>query len=56
MHNLTVKSTGVAVITPFDANGSVNHDALARIIHFLIDSGIDSVSYTHLTLPTRLSV
>ena len=41
MHKLTVKSTGVAVITPFDANGSVNHDALARIIHFLIDSGID---------------
>ena len=41
MHKLTVKSTGVAVITPFDANGSVNHDALARIINFLIDSGID---------------
>lgn len=41
MHKLTVKSTGVAVITPFHADGSVDHDALARIIHFLIDSGID---------------
>ena len=41
MHKLTVKSTGVAVITPFHADGSVDHDSLARIIHFLIDSGID---------------
>jgi 4-hydroxy-tetrahydrodipicolinate synthase len=41
MHKLTIKSTGVAVITPFDAEGSVDHDALARIIHFLIDNGID---------------
>lgn len=41
MHKLTVKSTAVAVITPFCADGSVDHDALARIIHFLIDSGID---------------
>ena len=41
MHKLTVKSTGVAVITPFNTDGSVDHDALARIIHFLIDSGID---------------
>jgi len=41
MHKLTIKSTGVAVITPFDADGAVDHDALGRIIHFLIDSGID---------------
>ena len=41
MHKLSVKSTGVAVITPFHSDGSVDHDALARIIHFLIDSGID---------------
>lgn len=41
MHKLTLKSTGVAVITPFDADGAVDHDALARIIHFLIDQGID---------------
>ena len=38
MHKLTIKSTGVAVITPFDADGAVDHDALGRIIHFLIDS------------------
>ncbi len=41
MHKLKVKSTGVAVITPFHADGSVDHDALTHIIHFLIDSGID---------------
>ena len=29
------------MITPFDADGTVDHDALARIIHFLIDQGID---------------
>ena len=34
-------STGVAVITPFNADGSVDHAALARIIHFLLDKGID---------------
>ena len=37
MHKLTIKSTGVAVITPFDADGAVDHDALGRIIHFLIE-------------------
>lgn len=41
MHKLTATSTGVAVITPFKADGSVDIDALASIIHFLIDDGID---------------
>mgnify|MGYP000712739868 FL=1 len=34
-------STGVAVITPFTEEGAVDFDALKRIIHFLIDEGID---------------
>lgn len=34
-------STGVAVITPFTHEGAVDFDALKRIIHFLIDEGID---------------
>jgi len=34
-------STGVAVITPFAENGAVDLYALKRIIHFLIDQGVD---------------
>ena len=34
-------STCVAVITPFTEEGAVDFDALKRIIHFLIDEGID---------------
>lgn len=34
-------STAVAVITPFTEEGAVDFDALKRIIHFLIDEGID---------------
>lgn len=34
-------STGVAVITPFNTDGSVDHAALRRIIHSLINQGID---------------
>jgi len=34
-------STGVAVITPFTEEGAVDFDALKRIIHFLIDEGVD---------------
>lgn len=34
-------TTGVAVITPFTNQGDVDFEALKRIIHFLIDQGID---------------
>lgn len=34
-------ATGVAVITPFNDEGAVDFDALSRIIHHLIGSGID---------------
>ncbi len=33
--------TGVALITPFDANGSVDHNALENVVNYQIDNGID---------------
>ena len=33
--------TGVALITPFDDNGSVDVDALVRLVHFQIEHGIN---------------
>ena len=33
--------TGVALVTPFDANGNVDHTALAKLVHHLVDNGID---------------
>lgn len=34
---------GVAIITPFKANGEVNYDKLGEIIDFQIDNGTDSI-------------
>jgi 4-hydroxy-tetrahydrodipicolinate synthase len=33
--------TGVAIVTPFNADESVDHQALIRLIHHLIDGGVD---------------
>lgn len=33
--------TGVALVTPFNKDLSVNHDALANIVNFNIDNGVD---------------
>ncbi len=33
--------TGVAMVTPFDEKGQVDHTALARLTNFLIDGGVD---------------
>lgn len=41
MNLAKLTSTGVAVITPFNEEGSVDYVSLKRIINFLIDSGID---------------
>jgi 4-hydroxy-tetrahydrodipicolinate synthase len=38
---LNLKGTGVAMVTPFDANGKVDHAALRRLTVFLIDGGLD---------------
>lgn len=41
MNVLKGASTGVAVITPFCEAGTVDHTSLTRIIHYLIDSGVE---------------
>ncbi len=38
---LNLKGTGVAMITPFEANGKVDHAALRRLTGFLVDGGVD---------------
>jgi len=40
MSVLNGAATGVAVITPFNEDGTVDHASLSTIIHFLMDSGI----------------
>jgi 4-hydroxy-tetrahydrodipicolinate synthase len=41
MIKLKGASTGVAVITPFTQDGSVDHDSLSGIINFLIENDVD---------------
>lgn len=33
--------TGVALVTPFNAQGAVDHEALARIVNYQVENGID---------------
>jgi 4-hydroxy-tetrahydrodipicolinate synthase len=35
--------TGVAIVTPFHANGDVDYDGLERLINYLIDGGIEYI-------------
>lgn len=37
----TLIGTGVALITPFQSDGSIDHEALTNIVNFNIDNGID---------------
>ena len=39
----TLRGTGVALVTPFQANGSIDYPALERIIDFVIDGGVEYV-------------
>jgi len=39
----TLRGTGVAVVTPFNQNHSVDFDALGRLIDHLIDSGVNYI-------------
>ena len=50
-----LKGTGVAVVTPFKKDLSIDFDAIKNIVDYLVNNGI-TVSYTHLTLPTICSV
>lgn len=36
-----LRGTGVALVTPFQSDGSVDYDALERIIDFVIDNGVE---------------
>lgn len=33
--------TGVALVTPFNKEGAVDHEALARIVNYQVDNGVD---------------
>lgn len=37
------KGSGVAIVTPFNQDGSVNFDALAKLIEFQIEGGTDAI-------------
>lgn len=39
----TLKGTGVAMVTPFKSNFEVDYDALAKLIEFIIDGGVEYV-------------
>lgn len=43
MKNPVFKGSGVAIITPMKADGSVNFDVLGEIIDFQIENGTDSI-------------
>ena len=47
MARINLSGMGVALITPFKEDESIDFEALSRLIEYLIP-----VSYTHLTLPT----
>lgn len=38
-----LKGTGVAIVTPFSDNGSVDFDALGKLVDFIIDNGVEYV-------------
>ena len=63
------KGVGVAMITPFHEDGSIDYVSLGKMIDYVIEGGVDyivalgttaetptPVSYTHLTLPTMAVV
>src|SRR6476469_5105658 len=38
-----LRGTGVALVTPFAANGDIDFDALGKVIDFVIDGGVEYV-------------
>src|SRR6478735_7287441 len=38
-----LRGTGVALVTPFAANGDIDFDALSKVIDFVIDGGVEYV-------------
>ncbi len=41
--NFNFKGTGIALVTPFNADGSINFDSLTKLINHVIDNGVDYV-------------
>ena len=41
MSNQKFRATGVAIITPFKANGEIDFAALEKLLHFNIDNGVN---------------
>jgi 4-hydroxy-tetrahydrodipicolinate synthase len=41
MSNITFRGTGVALVTPFDNNNSVDYAALEKLVNHVIDNGVD---------------
>lgn len=39
----TLKGTGVAVVTPFNEDYSIDIDSINKIVDFLIDNGVDYI-------------
>jgi len=35
--------TGIAIVTPFNANGSIDHTALTNIVNYTIDNGVNYI-------------
>jgi len=38
-----IKGTGVAIVTPFDSNGSIDYQSLEKLINHIIKGGIDFI-------------
>lgn len=43
MKNTIFTGAGVAIVTPMNADGSINFDELGRLIDFNIDNGTDTL-------------
>jgi len=43
MKNTVFTGAGVAIVTPMNADGSINWDEFGKIIDFQIDNGTDSI-------------
>ena len=43
-----LSGVGAAMITPFTADGRVDYKALARMIDYVIDGGVDYLSLIHI--------
>ena len=51
-----LKGTGVALITPFTADGQVDTKALANIVNYVIDGGVEFIVVLGTTSEALLSL